>query len=112
MEVVLYWQTQEKLALDYHIFAHLEGEGTPDSPAGVWGQSDGRPACQLYPTPAWQPGQLVPDPRLIIINPTTPPGNYAVLVGMYAPDTGQRLEVLNNTGQPANFVKLTTVAIQ
>lgn len=113
IEVVLYWQTQEKLATAYHVFVHVEGDGTPSSPTGVWGQSDGSPACQLYPIPAWQPGQLVPDPRVVTLNPATPPGNYAILVGMYTPDTGERLDVVDETGQPvANFVKLTTVTIQ
>lgn len=113
LEVVLYWQTREPLTIDYQVFVHLEGDGTDNSPAGIWGQSDGRPACQLYPVPAWQPHQLVPDPHLITISPDTPPGDYPVLVGMYAPDTGVRLDVLDEAGQPiANFVKLSHVTIQ
>lgn len=113
IEVILYWQPQGRLAADYHVFVHLEGDGAANSPSGVWGQSDGRPACQFYPTFDWQPQELIPDPHVFKINPDTPPGEYGVLVGMYAPDTGTRLDVLDEGGQPAaNFVKLTTLAIQ
>jgi 4-amino-4-deoxy-L-arabinose transferase-like glycosyltransferase len=111
-QVILYWQTQEPIPADYHVFAHLEGEGGAASAAGIWGQSNGRPACQLYPTSEWRPYQLIPDPHQINISPDTPPGEYAILVGMYQPDTGIRLDVLDKAGTPvANFVKLTTVTI-
>jgi hypothetical protein len=112
IQVILYWQTQERLTVDYQVFVHLEGDGTAQSPAGIWGQSDGRPACQLYPPSAWQPLQLIPDPHLITISPDTPSGNYPILVGMYVPDSGVRLDVLDKGGAPtANFVELTTVTI-
>jgi hypothetical protein len=107
----LYWQTQQPIPADYHVFVHLEGETV--NTAGIWGQSNGRPACQLYPTSEWRPNQLIPDPHLIQINPDTPPGKYAIRVGMYQPDTGARLDVLDKAGNPiTNFAQLTTLTIQ
>lgn len=112
IEVTLYWQPHKRLNTDYNVFVHIEGDGTTNSPAGVWGQSDGRPACQFYPTSVWQPDELIPDPHVFQFNPDTPPGEYAVLVGLYRPDNGVRLEVLDEAGQPvANFVKLTSVTL-
>jgi hypothetical protein len=112
IEVTLYWQPQKRLDADYNVFVHLEGDGSANSPAGVWGQADGRPACQFYPTSAWQPNELIPDPHVFQLNPATPPGEYAVLVGLYRPESGVRLEVLDESGRlAANFVKLTSVTL-
>jgi hypothetical protein len=109
VSLTLYWQAQTPIAEDYHVFVHLEG----GSPPGIWGQADGRPVCWTYPTFDWRPGQIIADQHAIIINPDTPPGEYPILVGMYLPDTGVRLDVLDEEGKPVtNFVKLTTVSIK
>jgi hypothetical protein len=113
LAVTLYWQVQAPIPADYHVFVHLEGDGTAASPAGIWGQADGRPVCWTYPTFDWRPGQVIADQHAITLKTDTPPGDYPVLVGMYRPDTGLRLDVLDGAGQPvANFVKLATVEIR
>ena len=110
LAVTLYWQVQSPVPADYHVFVHLEGDGTDASPAGIWGQADGRPVCWTYPTFDWRPGQIIADQHAITVKVDTPPGDYPVLVGMYRPDTGIRLDVLDGAGQPVtNFIKLTTV---
>jgi hypothetical protein len=111
--VTLYWQVQAPIPADYHVFVHLEGDGTAASPAGIWGQADGRPVCWTYPTFDWRPGQIIADQHAITLKADTPPGDYPILVGMYRPDTGLRLDVLDEAGQPvANFVKLAMVTIR
>ncbi len=113
LAVTLYWQVQSPISADYHVFVHLEGDGTAASPAGIWGQADGRPVCWTYPTFDWRPGQIIADQHAITLKADTPPGDYPVLVGMYRPDTGLRLDVLDEAGQPvANFVKLAAVKIR
>ncbi len=113
LAVTLYWQVQSPIPADYHIFVHLEGDGTAASPAGIWGQADGRPVCWTYPTFDWRPGQIIADQHAITLKADTPPGDYPILVGLYRPDTGLRLDVLDGAGQPvANFVKLATVTIR
>ena len=92
---------------------HLEGDNVAGSTPGIWGQADGRPVCWTYPTFDWRPGQIIADQHAIAIKPDTPPGDYPVLVGMYLPDTGDRLEVWDGAGNPvSNFVRLTTVSIR
>ena len=111
--VTLYWRAQSPIPADYHVFVHLEGDGSATSPAGIWGQADGRPVCWTYPTFDWRPGQIIADQHAIIPKPDTPPGDYPILVGMYRPDTGARLDVLDEVGQPvANFIKLTTASVR
>ncbi len=111
--VTLYWQAQAPISDDYHVFVHLEGDGEGGSAPGIWGQADGRPVCWTYPTFDWRPGQIIADQHAVTIEPDTPPGDYPILVGMYLPDAGVRLDLLDETGKPvANFVKLTTVSIR
>jgi hypothetical protein len=52
------------------------------------------PVTGRYPTSDWQPGQLVRDHHLLGVPPDTPPGIYRLVVGVYAADDGQRLEVV------------------
>jgi hypothetical protein len=113
VSVTLYWQAQAPISEDYHVFVHMEGDEKTGSRPGIWGQADGRPVCWTYPTYDWRPGQIIADQHAITVNPDTSPGNYPILIGMYRPDTGARLDVLDEKGQPvANFVKLTTVPIR
>jgi 4-amino-4-deoxy-L-arabinose transferase-like glycosyltransferase len=111
--VTLYWQAQAAIADDYHVFVHMEGRGEMGSEAAIWGQADGRPVCWTYPTFDWRPGQIIADQHAINIEPDTPRGDYQLIVGMYLPESGARLDVLDEGGQPVgNFVELTVVSIR
>jgi hypothetical protein len=113
LPVTLYWQAQTPISADYHVFVHLESDDVAESRPGIWGQADGRPVCWTYPTFDWRPGQIIADQHAISIRPDIPAGDYPVLVGMYLPDTGARLNALDEAGNPvANFVKLKTVSIR
>ncbi len=113
VSVTLYWQAQASLTEDYHVFVHLVGDNVAGITPDVWGQADGRPVCWTYPTFDWRPGQIIADQHALTVKPDTPLGDYRLLIGMYLPDTGDRLEVLDEREEPiANFVQLTTVPIQ
>jgi hypothetical protein len=113
VSITLYWQAQAATTDDYHVFVHLEGDEEAGSAPGIWGQADGRPVCWTYPTSDWRPGQIIADQHAVTLKPDTPPGDYPLLVGMYLPDTGARLDVLDETGQPvANYIELTTVPVR
>jgi hypothetical protein len=93
--VTLYWQALGPIQSSYQVFTHLE------SPRGLVAQSDGVPVCWSYPTDAWQPGQIIADHHAITIPADTLPGEYSLAVGLYLPDTFQRLDVLDIAGNPA-----------
>ena len=50
-------------------------------------QSDSRPRDGEYPTYLWLPGETVSDTRSF----TLPGGDYVLEVGLYLPDSGERL---------------------
>lgn len=94
LSTVLYWQPLAAFDRYYNVFVHVEVEGKQ-----IWGQSDEAPACGSGSTKDWQPGEIVIDGHTLRIDPTTPPGKYPLLAGLYDPMTGERVPV---TGQDAN----------
>ena len=57
----------------------------------IVGQRDAEPGSGARPTDGWPPGEAVIDNYGVPIHPATPPGEYRVEIGMYDPETGQRL---------------------
>jgi 4-amino-4-deoxy-L-arabinose transferase-like glycosyltransferase len=86
LDLVLYWQRQERLQADYTVFVHLLDDG-----GRIWGQGDGRPAEGFYPTGLWDPGEIVVDRHQVAIDPGASSGTYQLAVGLYHLPTGRRL---------------------
>ncbi len=102
----LFWQAQQPISTTYTVFVQMLG---PDGT--VVGQHDGLPADGLLPTTAWETGEVVPDRHLIDFL-TAANGDYRLIAGLYNPATGQRLPVVNATGQPAgDFIPLYTLTV-
>ena len=81
------WTTQRPLDEDYTLFIHLAApDGTPLA------QADGPPAGGRYPTWAWEPGDVVPDSRQLVVPPDLT-GDLRLLVGWYRLADGQRLPI-------------------
>jgi hypothetical protein len=103
--LTLYWQADAPLSTDYVVFVHLL-----DKSGGLaWG-ADAPPLDGLYPTSAWSPGAVIADRREI--SPADlPPGTYALVVGMYDPDTLTRLPAAESAGRPVpgNVIPLNQV---
>ena len=91
--LTLYWQVLEVPELDYRVFVHLV-----DEKGALVAQDDGSPRGGGYPTWAWHLGDLVADPHRVELPDELPPGPYIWLVGMYHPDTLDRLVVLGPEG--------------
>jgi hypothetical protein len=89
LSLTLYWQLDEgaEPLPQYHVFRHLVSE------AGVMVRepADSRPLGGDWPTTAWLPGHIVADDTVIALPPDLPPGRYNLRVGLYDPDTGERL---------------------
>ncbi len=63
-------------------------------------QQDSLPVCNRHLTPVWRPGELVVDSHDLVIADDAPPGRYPLIVGMYDPETQQRLPLLDEAGNP------------
>ena len=100
LALTLFWEAIQAPPADYQVFVHIENGPDGAGTAGVWGQSDGTPACGGSPTGSWSPGDQIIDRHVISPAPEAPAGNYSLLVGLYRPDTGERLPVLDATGAP------------
>jgi uncharacterized membrane protein len=97
LALLLYWQAQRSIVTDYTVFVHIVG---PD--AQIWGQRDAPPDAGAYPTRRWVAGEVVADLVRVTLPPDVPADPLEVVVGMYRPDTGQRLPALDADGRPAD----------
>ncbi len=86
--VRLTWLAQQSPSVGYTVFVHLVPADTLAQPLA---QTDAPPRQGFMPTWAWQAGDLVPDEHQLPLPREIPPGVYDVIVGMYRPDTGERL---------------------
>jgi hypothetical protein len=84
----LQWRPLAEMDNDYKVFVHIGMPGVP--PAA---QSDGEPKNGLSPTSSWQAGDEIVDRRGILLPGDISPGRHQVLVGLYRPSDGSRLQV-------------------
>lgn len=100
LTITLYWRTDVVPPADYTVFIHLL------DPAGkLVAQFDQPPAAGVYPTHLWDPGEIIADEHLL---QNLPPGRYTLQIGLYRPDTGERLVV---AGSPEGVVRLTEIEV-
>ncbi|GEM_PF-2163500 len=93
--LTLYWQAQYVGSENYSVFIHLVGKDDH-----LWAQDDSWPRKGEHPTSLWLAGEFVQDPHELVVPPDAPAGPYVVVVGMYLLDTGERLNVIDEDGQP------------
>jgi hypothetical protein len=99
----LYWKAEARPAQRHTVFAHLVGEAhNPATGGPVWAGHDGEPLLGAVPTPHWPPGVVLIDRHPLTVDPGAPPGTYQIEVGLYDPNTGQRLPVAGDGADPAN----------
>ena len=90
LQVTLRWSSAEAMDTDYTVFVHLVGPGEGEE---VIAQGDSPPLGGRWPTSLWLPGVSLQDPHTIPLPEDLPSGTYRLLVGLYDPDTGERLPV-------------------
>lgn len=88
LPVQLVWRANAPLSQRYKIFAHVGAPG-----AAPIRQMDGEPVAGYRPTNGWAAGEDIVDRRGVWLPKNLPAGAYEILVGMYDPQTGQRLPV-------------------
>jgi hypothetical protein len=87
LTLTLFWRALETPPESYIAFAHVEDPGV------VWAGKDCAPGCGAHPTTGWQAGEVYRDSHTLLLVDDTPPGQHALVVGMYQRETGKRLPV-------------------
>lgn len=84
----LVWRSLAPSAVDYTVFVHLLGTEV------LVDQRDAQPQAGVYPTSLWVPGEFIEDNYEFGLGR----GAWRFAVGLYVPETGQRLPVFDATG--------------
>jgi hypothetical protein len=85
--VTLYWQCLSSMMENYVVHLKVLNGGYH-----VYGQQDGMPVHDGFPTNQWEEGIVVKDERQIRLLPGSPPGLYDIEVGLYEPYIQRNLE--------------------
>jgi hypothetical protein len=91
--VTLYWEALDVVNLPYKVFVHLQEAG-----GRTWAQSDDLPSCGTRSTQTWRTGQIVADRHVLTLPAEIPTGDYGLQVGLYEPQTEQRMDRLDDLG--------------
>lgn len=108
LRVELQWSALSDTPVDYKVFVHLLG---PDGRLVT--QADGTPVYGFYPTSSWKPGDFIQDVHTLTVPPELPAGEYRVSVGLYDPESDQRLPVFDREDRelPQSQIPLHTVMV-
>ena len=87
--LTLLWESlTEGAAVDYVVFAHLLAED-----GRLIGQHDGIPAQGQRPSAGWVPGEYILDYHELVFRDLTYEGSAVVEIGLYDPQTGERVRL-------------------
>jgi hypothetical protein len=87
----LYWQADEVNDIDAVLFIHLL-----DANGELVAQVDQRPYFGTRPPYTWHPGEVLRDSQLLELPAKLPSGSYQLVMGLYHPQTLDRLEIVEN----------------
>jgi hypothetical protein len=108
LTLTLYWQAVDVVNLPYKVFVHLDDTTT----ARTIAQADDLPACGTRPTPRWRVGEIVPDRHVVELPDDLATGEYVLRVGLYEPQTQQRMDLLDAAGHPqGTSLEVTTIRL-
>jgi hypothetical protein len=107
VSMTLFWQAEEATDTDAKVFIHLFGpDGDLVTQADGWAYFETRPAF------TWYPGEIVSDPRVLLLPGDALPGTYTVEVGLYFPDGSPRLPAYRDGArQQDGHVPLATIQV-
>ncbi|MGD2145145.1 MAG: hypothetical protein PVH41_00450 [Anaerolineae bacterium] len=92
--VTLYWQALRTMNTSYKVFVHLY-----DAAGAIVSQRDRLPGLGARPTTSWERGEIVADRYFVRVDGETPPGAYQLAVGLYDPQSGERLMPFDADGE-------------
>lgn len=94
VQLALRWRAERPVGADYTVFVHLL-----DQDGRLVAQGDGPPLQGDYPTSEWLVGDPVEDRHAVRLPPDLSPGPYRFLVGLYHPQTLERLALAALSGE-------------
>jgi hypothetical protein len=94
LRLELYWQALRQMEMDYKVFVHLFDPTTET----IVAQHDAMPQEGRYPTSRWAEGEVVSD-SIILSLAGVPSGRYRLAVGVYDPETMDRLPAVDAAGR-------------
>jgi len=92
MPLTLVWQAQTALETDYAIFVQLR-----DSANNTLASADHQPYLGLAPTSTWPAGAVIQEVTWLKLPPDLSPGQYNLYVGLYRPNTLERLPLQHDS---------------
>lgn len=95
LHLALPWQARRSPADSYKLFVHLL-----DSTGAIVRQYDALPCNWGCPTDGWSAGQWIDD-RAVLDLWGLPAGEYRLALGLYNPDSGERLKIQSTAGAVA-----------
>ncbi len=101
LQVTFYWRKLGVAAADYKLTLRLL-----DSGGGTVAQYDSQPYGGLFPTAAWPVGVLLPEKVVLPLADALPPGEYALVAGLYDAQTLELLPVEGAAGGNHNLALL------
>ncbi|MCP4427153.1 MAG: DUF4401 domain-containing protein [Chloroflexi bacterium] len=106
--VRLYWEALSQPEKSHAVFVHLL-----DEVGNLVGSHDSAPRDGRFPTNTWLSGDLIQDNHTIQLDVGLPSGEYQIKVGLYLPETGERLPAQTGNGEdiPEKSLPLTTIRL-
>jgi hypothetical protein len=92
LALTLFWEVTDRPPADVTPFVHLE-----DQWRSRWAQGE----TFAYPAGQWSAGERIVQRVDVPLPSGTPPGQYRLRVGLFAPDSGDRLPRLDENGRYA-----------
>ena len=94
LELKVRWQALHSMPTSYKVFVHVVDPATNS----VVAQDDSIPQHWTHPTNTWQPDEVVVDSISVPLSKVAP-GKYQIFIGLYDPETGERLTASSADGQ-------------
>jgi hypothetical protein len=104
LQVIFTWQAETTPEQNYTVFVQLLNAANQ-----VQSQHDGQPGNGMLITTTWAPGEYVRDTHHLALPSDLPVGDYRLIVGMYLPDSGERLPVFDRADHlVGDYITLST----
>ncbi len=105
--LTIYWRALNEMDTSYTVFVHVVG---PDGV--IRGQWDSVPGGDNLPTTGWVKDEVISDEYLVPMDEDAPPWQYTILVGMYDPMTGERLQITSGAGKTTDSILLDSIQVE